>query len=140
MAMLNSQAIAAKWRKNLAAAGPDMTAGVNAVTESPMAKAVRQQDALLSNFTEAVTSGKWARNTGRVSLETWRDRYIKVGVPRIVSGAAAGEDKMGEFMGQFIPWLEQGQRKLAAMPRGGLEQNITRAIAMIRHNAEFKRQ
>lgn len=138
--MKNPAQVAQKWSRNLQGSTESITAGVQAVTQAPSAAAIKQQDAMLTNFTNAVTSGKWARNLGRVSLQEWQDKLLKVGVPRITAGAAAAVPKMQSFMESFLPWVDQGVNALKATPRGGLEQNITRAVTMIRHNANFKRQ
>lgn len=138
--MKNAQQVAQKWSRNLQGSTDSITQGVQAVTEAPSARAIRQQDALLNNFTTAVTSGKWARNLGRVTLQDWQDRLLKVGIGRITAGAAAAVPKMESFMNQFLPYLEQGVNNLKATPRGGIEQNIQRAVSMIRWNSQFKRQ
>lgn len=139
MAMKNPAQVASKWNRNLAASGESVKAGVQAVTQAPSEKAIRQQDVMVSNFTQAVTSGKWARNLGRVTLQDWQQAMINTGIPRITSGAAKGLPKMENFLSQFLPYLEQGLNKLANMPRGNLQQNIQRAVTMIQHNADFKR-
>jgi hypothetical protein len=138
--MKNPQAVAAKWSRNLQGSAESIRQGVQAVTEAPSQKAIRQQDVMVQNFTASVASGKWARNLGRVTLPEWQDKIINIGIPRITAGAAAAIPKMEGFLTQFLPYLDQGVNQLKAMPRGGLEQNIQRAVTMIRHNAAFKRQ
>jgi len=139
MAMKNPSEVARKWSRNLAGSGESVKAGVNAVTSNPAEAAIRQQDVMVQNFTQAVTSGKWARNLGRVTLQDWQKAMIDTGIPRITSGAAKGLPKMESFLNQFLPYLEQGQNALKTMPRGNLQQNIQRAVMMIQHNANFKR-
>ena len=131
--------VAQKWSRNLQAAGPSITAGVNAVQTAPSQLAIKQQDVMVQNFTTAVTSGKWARNLGKVSLNDWQTALIQVGIPRITAGAAKSLPKVQDFMTQWLPYEAAGQAKLQTMPRGGLDQNIQRAVTMIRHNAAFVR-
>jgi hypothetical protein len=132
--------VAQKWSRNLQASGPSITAGVNAVTTAPSQLAIKQQDVMVQNFQAAVASGKWARNLGKVSLTDWQTAIIQVGIPRITAGAAKALPKMTDFMTQWLPYEAAGLAKLAQMPRGGLDQNIQRAVTMIRHNASFVRQ
>jgi len=139
MAVKSALQVAQKWSRNLQGAGEAIRQGVDAVTESPATKAIRQQDVMVQNFTQSVASGKWARNLAKVSLAEWQEAFKTYGIPRITAGAAKGLPKFEQFYAQFGPWLEQGLNKLKAMPRGNLETNINRAVTMIRHNSEFKR-
>lgn len=138
--MKDPATVAKKWSTNLQASGPSITAGVMAVTEAPSAAAIKQQDVMLQNFTQAVTSGKWARALGKVTLQSWQNAITTIGIQRITSGAAKALPKMTDFMTQWLPYQEQLKQKLAATPRGSLEQNINRAVTAIRHNAAFVRQ
>ena len=138
--MKDPAAVAKKWSTNLQASGPSITAGVNAVTVAPSQSAIKQQDIMLQNFTNAVTSGKWARNLAKVTLQDWQNAINTIGLQRITSGAAKALPKMTDFMTQWLPYEEQLKQKLQASPRGGLEQNINRAVMAIRHNASFVRQ
>ena len=64
---------------------------------------------------------------------------VNVGIPRIAQGAQAKQGKMQSFMTDFLPYLQQGVSRVEGMPSVTLEDNINRAVAMIRHNAQFKR-
>lgn len=140
MAQKNPAQVAQKWSRNLQGAGEQIRQGVAAVTEAPSAKAIKQQDVMVANFQQAVSSGKWARNLGKVSLTDWQQAITNVGIPRITAGAAAAIPKMESFLTQFLPYLQQGVNALQQTPRGSLEQNIQRAVSMIRHSANFRRQ
>lgn len=130
--------MAAKWARNLGQAGTAIQAGVNAVTVSPMQKAAQRQDAYLAGVQRAVTSGKYSAGLNKVSLQQWQQAVIQKGLPRIAAGAAAGQQKMADFLGKWMPYMGQLQSKLASMPRGDLQTNIQRAITAIEHNAAFK--
>lgn len=140
MAMKDPQQVAQKWSRNLQSSGASIQAGVMAVTTAPSQAAIKQQDVMVQNFTQSVASGKWARNLGKVTLQDWQNAVVNVGIPRITSGAAKAQPKMADFMTQFLPYVQQGVQKLQATPRGTLDQNINRAVTMIRHNAAFVRQ
>jgi hypothetical protein len=62
-----------------------------------------------------------------------------VGVPRVAQGAQAKQSKYTAFAQEFFPYLATGVQRIDAMPSTTLEDNINRAVAMIRHNAGFKR-
>lgn len=127
----------AKWLTRLQGATQDITNGVNNVTVAPGQKAAAQSQKWLQNVTAA--QDKWKRNVGAVSLEQWKQYMLNVGVPRVAQGAQAKQAKFGSFAQQFFPHLEAGIAKVSAMPSTTLEDNINRAVAMMRHNASFKR-
>lgn len=127
----------AKWVNRLSGATQDITQGVNNVSVAPGQLAAAQSQKWLQNVTAA--ADKWKRNVGNVSLEQWRNYMLNVGVPRIAQGAQAKQAKYGAFAQQFFPHLEAGISKVKQMPSTTLEDNINRAVAMMRHNASFKK-
>jgi hypothetical protein len=127
----------AKWVSRLQGATTEITNGVNNVTVAPGQLAAAQSQKWLQNVQAAAE--KWKRNVGAVSLEQWRMYMLNVGVPRISQGANAKQAKYGAFAQQFFPHLEAGIQKVRGMPSTTLDDNIQRAVAMMRHNASFKR-
>lgn len=128
------QTSAQRWAANLAAAGPKIGEGVDAVTVSPGTLAARQVEVWAQNT--AAAKGKFARRVGQVTLEDWRRSMKEKGVQRIAAGAQDSIPKMAQFLTAFLPHVEAGRRALP--PRGNLEQNIARMTAMVRHNAKFQ--
>lgn len=134
MSNLTPDQIATNWAQNLAGSTSKITAGVNAVTVAPGQAAARQKDVWLQNTQAA--QAKWASRVAAVPLSDWQNAMTNKGVPRIASGATAAQPKFASFMTKFLPHLAAG--KAALPPRGTLDQNVNRAVAMIRHNATFK--
>jgi len=128
----------AKWVARTSAATADVQRGIERVTEAPGRKAASKVEKYRTGVTQAVD--KWQRNTGRVSLEEWKAAAINVGVQRIASGVQAKQGKMEAFAQEFYPHLEAGQRKVASMPDTDINSRIQRAVAMMLHNAEFRRR
>lgn len=126
-----------KWVQNISAAGAAITQGVNGVTQAPGQAAAAQADKWLLKV--QASKDKWKSRVGSVSLQSWQQSMINVGIPRVASGAQAKQAKFTAFATQFFPHLESGLAKIKAMPSTTLEDNIARATAMIRHNAAFKR-
>ena len=122
---------AAKWASGLAQAQSRMAAGADSVTVSPGALAARAADRYLAGVQANVD--KFKRNAGNVSTEAWREAYKTKGLPRVASGATAAQPAFAAVMDKLIPYMKQAQ--LPA--RGTMEQNIQRAVAQIRHNANF---
>lgn len=132
--------VAAKWSRNLSNSTSDITAGVQRVTEAPGAAAVKKQAKLKQNFNAAVDSGKWARNTGAVSLTDWQNATIQKGIPRVSQGAQAAIPKMDSFMQQLLPFQETASAKVRAMPDLTLQDNINRMVTFITEMSKFTKR
>lgn len=131
---------AAKWARRTKAAVSDMTAGVDRVTESPMAAAVEKLDKMLSRFEEAIRSGKVERGLARTSLADWKNAMKNVGAGRVASGVdGKGTSKMESFAREFYAHLERVEEEVAAMPDLTIEDAVNRAAHVIRRNHGFKR-
>jgi hypothetical protein len=140
MAKISASQAAQKWNRNLAGSTQAIKDGVNAVTVSPTEKAARQADAYAQGVARAVADGSYQAGLRKVTLDDWKTAMTSKGIPRIASGAQAAVGKMEDFLTEFLPHVEAGQRMLESMPRGDIQQNIQRAVAMIEHNAKFKRR
>lgn len=127
----------AKWVSRIGAASQDVANGVDRVTTAPGQAAAAKVDKWRQNTMAA--EDKWRRNVGAVSLEDWRTLMKSVGIPRIAQGAQAKQAKYGNFAAQFFSHLEQGLQQLASMPDTTFEDRVAKAVAMMRHNRNFKR-
>jgi hypothetical protein len=134
---LDPTAATAKWVANLSAAGPSITAGVNAVTVAPGASAAKAVTTWLARV--QASAPKWQKNVGAVTLQEWQTAMLDKGVPRIASGAQAAQGKYAAFATSFFPYLAQGVAKVKAMPKTDLSSSIARAVAMIQHNAAYQK-
>ena len=126
-----------KWVTNLSGSTEAIKAGVARVTTAPGQKAAAQSAKWLQRVT--ASQDKWRTRVGSVSLQSWQDSMTNVGVPRVAQGAQAKQSKYTAFAQEFFPYLATGVQRIDAMPSTTLEDNINRAVAMIRHNAGFKR-
>lgn len=114
-----------------------MTQGANAVQKAPGLAAAAAADKWLAKVT--ASKAKFAARVSSVSLQSWQQSYINVGIPRVAQGAQAKQSKVTAFMDQFLPYLSTGLQTIDAMPNTTLEDGIARATAMIRYNAKFQR-
>lgn len=137
MARVTPEQAAAKWRDRLTASTQQITDGVNRVQTAPGTLAARQRQTWLARIN--ASADKWARNVARVSLEDWRQAMLSVGVQRVAQGAQAKVGKVQAFQAEFLPYLDAGVAKVKAMPKTSLADSVNRAVAMIQHNAAFKR-
>lgn len=135
--MINVNAAVEKWQRNMINAGESVKAGVAAVQESPMAKAAAQADRYVSGVQQAVASGKWQQGLQSVSLQQWKDAVV-AGIPAMTAGVTKAKPKMQAFMQAFLPYVDSVAQQVRNMPKGGVENGIARASAMIRALADFK--
>ncbi|MBA7617770.1 hypothetical protein ES703_25088 [subsurface metagenome] len=129
-----------KHARNLKASLVDMRAGVERVTEAPGAKAAAKQDKMLANLTAKITDGTWAARLKAVSLESWREKMVNKGLPRVSGGIDAAKDKVTDFASQLLPAVDAASRKVAAMPDLTLEDSISRMTTMVREMAKFRKK
>lgn len=127
-----------RWVQNLSNSTTAMTNGVNRVTISPGQSAARAADKWLAKVTQS--KDKFARRVGSVSLADWQNSMTSYGIARVAQGAQSKQGKMQSFMQEFLPYLNSGVTQIDAMPKNTLEDGISRAVAMIRHNANFQRK
>lgn len=137
MAKLDPAAAREKWARNLSASTQDIAAGVQRVTQAPGQAAAQKRDKWRTGVQQA--EEKWARNVSRVSLPEWQDRMLNIGVARVAQGAQAKGDKYENFAREFYPHLDAGVARVKAMDDSTQEARIQRAVAMMRHNATFRR-
>jgi hypothetical protein len=136
MPKLTPQESADKWARNLGASTADISAGIDRVTTAPGAQAAAKADKWLQRTMDS--QPKWKTRVASVSLSEWQSA-AKAGVSRVSSGAQAKKGKQQAFAEEFFPHLERGQATIRSMPNNTTEDGIARAVAMIRHNANFKR-
>lgn len=140
MAKVTAQEYAEKWKRRLSGAQEDIRRGVSKVTQSPGAQAAQAQDRMLSGVTDAVTSGRWARNVGAVSTEQWKQATLDKGLPRIASGAQAAESKMARVAATLLPAVDAAAAKARAMPKGTIEDSVNRAASFMRDMRNYRLQ
>ncbi len=136
---MSPQQIAEKWARNTKAATQSMKDGVQAVTDSPMEKAANRGDAMVAGVQRAVADGRWQAGLRRVTLQQWKDRMISKGIPRVSQGVTDAQGDFSNFMSEFMPYIQEGQRQLESTPRGDLQTNINRMIQMVQYLSDFKR-
>lgn len=126
-----------RWVTNLSAATSQMTTGANSVTVAPGQAAAAAADKWLAKVTAA--KPKFIANVSAVSLQSWQNSYINIGIPRVAQGAQAKQAKFESFMNDFLPYLQSGVAQIDKMPNTTLQDGINRATAMITYNSKFKR-
>lgn len=125
------------WANRLAASGDKITRGVNAVTVAPSAKAVQKKAKMIQAWTDAMTSGKWERNTAAVTLEDWRTQMTTKGIPRIGAGASASKGKQADFYRKLFPYINNVVAQANNMGDVTLEERLQKAVFVMREMSKF---
>lgn len=125
-----------KWASRLGSASTEITNGVNRVQTAPGQLAAAKFDKWLQGV--QANAQKWRTRVASVPLESWRAATI-AGIPHIATAASAKVGKYKAFAAEFYPHLEAGMSKIHAMPDNTIDARIQRAVAMMQHNATFKR-
>lgn len=131
------QSATSKWVSNLGAATDRMTAGAQAVQTAPGVLAAQAADKWLQRVT--ASKAKFAKNVSAVSLASWQNSYINIGIPRVAQGAQAKQGKYQAFAADFFPYLANGVAAIDKMPSTTLQDGIQRAVAMITWNSKYVR-
>lgn len=139
MAKLTAQEFQEKHARRLTAAIPDISKGIDRVTENPCQKAAASKEKMRANLNAAIDSGKWADGLNRVTLEAWKDKAKNVGVNRVASGINGAKDKVISFAEKLLPHIDAQVQAIKSMPSVTLEDNIARATRFMRGMATFKR-
>lgn len=140
MARLTPEEFQEKHARNLKGAVADMERGVKAVSVSPTLKAAEALPKMRANWLKAIDSGKMERRLKSVGLEEWKSKMINKGIPRISAGIDEAKDKVIEFAGELLPYIDTIKTKIDKMPSVTLDDNINRMTTFIRDMAKFERK
>lgn len=138
--IVSAQEAADKWANNSAAATTKYEQGVQNTQVDVVGRAIAQQGVLLSNFTQAVTSGRWARRlTASGGTANWKNKTVAKSA-NYGTGIAAAKDSFQAAMGKLLPYIAQGQATIHSMPKGSISAAKARASAWIDYMAAYKQQ
>ena len=100
--------------------------GISSTQKDQAGLAVAQQAALLSNFTQSVTSGRWAAGVQRRGTPYWRSQSLAKSA-NYGTGYTAGAANQASAIAKII---NAESAIVASLPaRGDINQNLQRANA-----------
>lgn len=136
MAKLTASEMTDKWQRRLKAAGQDISAGIDRVTQAPGAKAAAQANVMAANLAARIADGTWQRNVAKVSVDQWKTAAKMKGVPRIAAGVDAAKDKATDMFGKVLSAVDASVQVVNQTPRGDINQNIQRAVTFMQEMAK----
>lgn len=129
-----------RWVSGAQAATQKYVDNAEATTIDPTQRAIAAQNALLANFSQAVTSGRWARNLAAVGAAGWK-ASVRAKAANYGTGVSAAQEKYVTAVGPLFQFMAQEQSKINAMPSGTLSDSIARMTtwATDLHNYKLSR-
>jgi hypothetical protein len=124
----NAQQGAANWLASAGRAATEWQSGVEGYTGDWAGATTSQQAAMLTNLTQSVTSGKWARGVQAVGTNGWKSKTVSkaanfgVGFNAGAAAQAASMAKIMNALSSIVPSLP---------PRGTFEQNKIRSTSLM---------
>lgn len=137
--VVSPQQGADRWANSAGAAQQRFSEGVQNTQVDVVARAIAQQQVLVNNFTQAVTSGRWARRLNEVGTTGWKQRTVAKAA-NYGTGIAAGKDRYAAAAAKLYPYIAQGQQMISGMSKGSLADSKARASAWIDFMAAYKAQ
>lgn len=127
-----------RWTGSAGMAAGRYQEGIQSTTVDPTALAVQAQAALLSNFTQAVQSGHWARRLQAVGAAGWKQATLaKVG--NYSTGFQAGSAKYQASMQTWLPIIQSAAAQVKSTPAVTFQDRLQRSVAFATalHNAKL---
>lgn len=132
MARVNAQQWLAKWGQNLGAAGTAIQAGIARVQTAPGISAAAASDRYVAGVQASVAAGTWQNNVSKVSLQSWQQSMTTKGIPRLAQGIQQAQATKQASVTQLLAAVDSAVATANAIPRGSIEQNISRSAAFAR--------
>ena len=126
-----------RWIRGVTNSRQTYIDGVNRVQTNPADAAIAAQQDMITNWNEAINSGRWTDGLRRTTLQGWKDACINRGAERLTAGAQSARPRMVSFYQRLFPIIQQGIDAIDAMPKGTFEQRMARfrRYAETLHNA-----
>lgn len=118
------------WTNSGGQAGTAYVAGIRASTAPITSAAIANQGAMVSNFNQAVTSGRWANNLNAVGDQNIKQAAIDK-VANYTNGFQQGATKFSSSMSVWLPRIDAAAAMARALPAtvGGPNNNRSAAFA-----------
>jgi hypothetical protein len=137
MAVAPAQTWGTNWQNGVSGASQKYQQGIQDTTVDVVGKAIAQQAALLSGFTQAVQSGEWARRLAAVGTAGWKAAALAK-VANYTTGATAGLPRYQNFAQQAQPFWTNASQAIDGMPSGGKANALARVGAWYDAMQSFK--
>lgn len=126
--MKTAQQAAQNWQQSAGRAATSWTQGVQSYTGDWAGATTSQQAALVSNWNQAVTSGRWAAGVQKTGTQGWKTA-TEAKSANYSTGFQAGAAKQATSIAKIVAAEQNIVGSLP--PRGTYEQNKVRATTFM---------
>ena len=126
--VVDSATATQRWLAGASQGQQRFVEGVQSTTKDPTQLAQAAAPKLLANFTQAVTSGRWARNLGRVGKAGWQAATVAKAA-NYSTGIQASAQKYEAAIGPVLQQIASAQSQIAGMPNATFADSINRMVA-----------
>ena len=131
--------VAAKWAQNISNAQTSMQAGVQRVTVAPGVTAAQNVQKFQNKMQDPATFQKWARNVQSVSLTSWQQSMLNIGIQRAAQGASQKQAKFSAAMNALLPFIDNLRNTVRNMPSATTADREQRMLAWSRGMATYQK-
>ena len=126
--MKSAQQAAANWIGSAGRAATEYQAGVEGYNGDWAGATTRQQSVMQNNWTQSVTSGRWAQGVQNTGTNGWKSRTVAK-LSNYSTGFQAGASRQAAAIAKII----QAEQNIVGSlpPRGDYNQNKARATAVM---------
>ena len=128
MAYKTLQQTVANWQSGAQSKSGNYLEGVNATTVDVVGNAIAAQGAMVAGFSQAVSSGRWARNLSAVGTQGWKQITAST-AGNWLAGVTnhASVTKYQTAMQTWLPIIDSVAAQAKAMPGGTTANRIARS-------------
>lgn len=134
----SAQAMADAWSTGVANSGAKLTAGVNAVTESPTVAAARNIDGYLQGVQNAVSSGRMVAKLMASPVTKWKNGMMTKAKNNLATAAANGKPAYQTFASSWAPAMAAASAAADAIPKNDRAGQLARVNAVLDAAAAWK--
>lgn len=128
-----------KWAKNAGQAAEAMKQGVAQVTESPTAKAADSVEKMQRNFTESITSGRYANNCRAVTVDEWKRAMTEKGATNMAQGVRTLSARSKRNITDQLAKANDVSQRIQAMPNSTEADAEARMLEAVRQMRQTKK-
>lgn len=132
----DANAVASKWVSRTSAAQQDYVAGVESTSKDPTALAIQNQQRLLTNFQNAVNSGKWANRLRAIGKTGWQ-AAVTAKANNFSTGVNAAQSKVTAAFQPLLQYENSLQQQVDAMPNVTDSDRENRMLAWVRGMRQY---
>lgn len=117
-----------RWTQGAAQGQQRFVEGVQNTQKDPTALAIAQQNKMLANVTQAITSGRYARGLSRVGKSGWQQATVAK-ASNYSTGIQAGAGKYEAAIGPVLSQIASLQQQISSMPSATFQDSVNRMVA-----------